>query len=202
MQIELPEQAGCDRTPGPPILGAGDQLARARPVLTPIQTLDRELQAKIASGPDIGPAERKKQIDLGRPLPDPLELQQFRQHRFIRQVFERGEVEASVAYRLREIARIPDLLSAESATLQLRLAEGQETVGSERSTEQLQVAEHRGGGIDRDLLFEDDVEKGRKARWTQREARRAGRLDDTSKGAVTARKVPRPAQQAMRRPPA
>ena len=59
MQIELPQQAGGDRAPGSPILGTGDELACARPFHALVKTLDRELQAEIVSGPDIGPAERE-----------------------------------------------------------------------------------------------------------------------------------------------
>src|SRR5439155_24854564 len=83
MQIELPEQAGGDGAPRPPILGAGDQLACAWPIDQPIQTLGRKLQAKVVGGPDVGPAEREKQIDLGCPSPDALELHQFCQHRLV-----------------------------------------------------------------------------------------------------------------------
>src|SRR6266566_5394979 len=84
MQIELPEQAGGNGAPRPPFLGAADQLACAWPMDKPIQTLDRKLQAKVVGGPDVWPAKRKKQIDLGCPSPDALELYQFRQHFLVR----------------------------------------------------------------------------------------------------------------------
>src|SRR5260221_605523 len=97
MQIELPEQAGGDRAPRPPILGAGDQLACARAFRALVETLDRKLQAEIVGGPDIGPAEREEQIDLRRPSPDALELDELGQDRLIRQLLKGREVAAHAA---------------------------------------------------------------------------------------------------------
>src|SRR4051794_3209071 len=71
LQIGLPEQAGGDRTPGLPGVADLPQRGLARP-LSQLEAFGHpELQSEIAGRPNIAPAEREDQVDLGAPAADP-----------------------------------------------------------------------------------------------------------------------------------
>src|SRR5436190_1586755 len=68
-----------------------------------------------------------------------------------------------------------------AASCKPRSPAGQTRPGRERLTQPDKPAVHRRGGVDRDLLFEDDMQERRKAVAAPAEARHAGALEDRAK---------------------
>ena len=178
MQIGLPEQAGRDRAPRCPTIADLAQLALAGPLGEAEAVGDRELQAEIGGRPDVAAAEREDQIDLGAPAADPLEADQLGQHRRDAGRLEPGEIEGAADYRRGQPAGIIHFMPAEAAAPQRRVVERQKRLGGQWPAQLGEPAVHRRGGIDRHLLFEDDVQQRREAVAAAAEARHAGAVED------------------------
>ena len=73
VQIGLPEQAGGDGSPRPPLLAHFAQGRLFRALFETEALGNCELQAEIGGRPHVGPAEREDQVDLGTPSPDALQ---------------------------------------------------------------------------------------------------------------------------------
>ncbi len=117
----------------------------------------RELQPEVARGPDIGAAEREDQVDLGAPPPDALEADQSGESEGIVGVSEPDEIKFAARDRSGQPAGVIHLLSAETTAPQRSIVEGKKRLWQKRVAQPDEPAVHRRGGVDRDLLFEDDV---------------------------------------------
>ena len=90
-----PEDPGGDRAPGGPALGQGILLLGCRPMVQPLDLLERHGQCQIAPGPDIGAPQRRKVVYVYTPGPQSRNGQQGPAvPPFIRAAGRRPEVEA------------------------------------------------------------------------------------------------------------
>src|SRR5947209_20455203 len=96
MQIRLPEQAGGNGPPRPPLFSQLTQLDFAEPVASEAFA-DRDLQSEIVGRPDVRAAERKDEVDLGAPAADSLKGNQFRERILVGDRLKPGEIQPPVA---------------------------------------------------------------------------------------------------------
>jgi hypothetical protein len=109
--------------------------------------------------PHIRPAQGHEQVDVGRPGPDALEVDQGRPRPRIAHPLESIGIKSAIQNTLGKPAGIAGLLPAEADLLEGRVVELQHGRRGDRPTGIGQAVEGRPGGGQRDLLLEDDEDE-------------------------------------------
>ena len=171
------------RAPAPRPRGTGASARRSaevgegRAILELEQIARRRREREVAVGPDVGPEQAHREVDVGRPRSDPRHRDQRGPHVVVGQGLELGEVEP-VEHRRRERARVAGLLATEPDRTELVVGEAQQGCRLDRAAERRAQPVERGlRARERDLLFEDQMHERRVGRVARPQRRRAVSLD-------------------------
>ena len=110
----MPEEPGCDAAPGPPPFGLISKLHRGPTVAVAEVAAGRDHQRQVVGGHDIGPPERKQQIDFRAPPPDTFERDQCGDCVVVGHAPHRVQVHRGGIDRLGEAAAVGNLLAAQA----------------------------------------------------------------------------------------
>src|SRR5215469_4028232 len=91
-KIGVPEQAGGDGTPGPPGSAEAFELFGRGAFAEALHFLDGGREGEIADGPDVRPAQRAQEINVGGPAADAFESDEHFVRGLIRERLKTAEV--------------------------------------------------------------------------------------------------------------
>ena len=111
---------------GAPGLGDSPQLVGCGQLVEPVGELCGLTHAEVADGKHVGPAEVEDQEHVGRPLAEPLDLDQLRRHILVCQLAQALELELAALDVLGEAAQVGDLRAREADAAQVFLARGEQ----------------------------------------------------------------------------
>ena len=130
-----------------------------RAQLEPSHAPCRLLQRDVADGPDVGPAERREEVDVGRPRPDPGKRDERRADAVVVEGRHGEEIERAVLDRRRERTNVPGLLPAEPVGAQLGVARAEDPGRREPAESLLEPVVRSPRRGERDLLLEDQQDE-------------------------------------------
>ena len=137
--------------------GGGLEIFVRRPAGQMIEHPERLLHGNVAFRQNIGPQQAFRQVNVRRPVADPLEAFHVGADGFIGQRNEAVKIENPRHDRFRKRARVGDFLPAETEFAQCRIAETEKRFGRDGSQTLLQTLKSGIGGSQRHLLLEDDM---------------------------------------------
>ena len=172
---QKPRSGGAVR---PPCLTDHRQLRGRGPNLEAARPSRAFLQGDVSDRPGVGPAQRGKEVDLGRPRADPGKRHQRLPHRVVVERGQAAEVERALLERRCKGADVARLLPAEAVGPQLGVARPEDPLGRQGAEAHLEPAVRRARRGEGYLLLEDEEHQRGKTRVTRPELGEAVRLDD------------------------
>ena len=114
VQVSVPEDSGGHRSQRPELIAEYLGLLLRRTAVEFESFLNGNSQRKIADRPDVRSPERVKQIDIGGPWTDSLDLCQDGSDIFVRPLFECLEIENTRADEIGHYPAIRNFLTTEA----------------------------------------------------------------------------------------
>ena len=162
-KVSMPKKTSRDGPPGTPWRAERFQLFRRGTLAKLLHFLHCCGECEITRGPDVRPPKGTQEINVGSPLADAFEGDEHFARGIVVEIVQVVQVEVVARERFREQARVQRFLAAKADAQQFHVVQPQESSGSERLHGRFQSLERGARRCQGHLLFEDDVDKRRKA---------------------------------------